>query len=357
VIRSGSSLSMSEQLVRQPRMVSEPTHCTNCGAPLHGHWCAQCGQPAIDYRRSLRHVIADVLNEFFNWDSKFFATIAWLIARPWYLTNEFLRGRRVRYLQPLRLYLLVSILFFFAVNYWAKPIHLNVRPLSTPERVEIEAALKNENLPADARSKIQQALRLNSASPAPAAQPSEKTSPGPTEQADQRNRPVVQFGPETPSSGFEKWVESRAREKLGEHGSNVELFLKALLSNLPYMMLCCIPLFALVLKVLYIRRGIFYVDHLVYALHIHSFAYAGAMLIGLATVGLSHATRNPIAGWAIGLLWLAFGAQIFLSIRKVYRQSWLVSTLKLVFGGFAYLVVLVVALAATFFITLAVPAS
>jgi hypothetical protein len=56
------------------------THCENCGAPLSGPYCGQCGQPAIDYRRSFGHVLVDVLNEFLNWDSKFFATIALLIA-------------------------------------------------------------------------------------------------------------------------------------------------------------------------------------------------------------------------------------------------------------------------------------
>src|ERR1043166_7408124 len=98
------------------------THCENCGAQLLGHYCAQCGQQAIDYRRSFRHVVVDVLDSFLNWDSKFFATIGLLIVKPWRLTNEFLAGRRVRYLHPLRLYLLASILFFFAVNYWIKAI-------------------------------------------------------------------------------------------------------------------------------------------------------------------------------------------------------------------------------------------
>ena len=100
--------------------VQRSTHCENCGAELQGHWCAQCGQPAIEYRRSFRYVVADLLNEFLNWDSKFFTTIALLILKPWRLTNEFLAGKRVRYVNPLRLYLLASILFFFAVNYGAK---------------------------------------------------------------------------------------------------------------------------------------------------------------------------------------------------------------------------------------------
>ena len=107
------------------------THCENCGAELQGHWCAQCGQPAIEYRRSFRYVVADLLNEFLNWDSKFFTTIALLILKPWRLTNEFLAGKRVRYVNPLRLYLLASILFFFAVNFGAKGIRFD--PTKFPE--------------------------------------------------------------------------------------------------------------------------------------------------------------------------------------------------------------------------------
>ena len=98
---------------KQRSTARQLTHCENCGAQLEGHWCAQCGQAAIDYRRSFRHVIADVLDSFLNWDSKFFTTIALLIFKPWRLTNEFLAGKRVRYVNPARLYLLASILFFF----------------------------------------------------------------------------------------------------------------------------------------------------------------------------------------------------------------------------------------------------
>src|SRR5881398_937736 len=115
------------------------THCENCGTQLSGKYCSVCGQAAIDYRRSFRHVIVDVLDSFLNWDSKFFATIGWLIARPWHLTNQFLAGRRVRYVHPLRLYLLVSILFFFVINYWAKSLHVDPSKRSAEDRAEIAA--------------------------------------------------------------------------------------------------------------------------------------------------------------------------------------------------------------------------
>ena len=122
-------------------------NCENCGAQLTGHYCGQCGQAAVDYRRSFRHVVADVLESFLNWDSKFFSTIALLILKPWRLTNEFLAGKRVRYVNPLWLYLLASILFFFAVNYGAKGLRFEPGKLSPKDRAELEADLKKEDLP------------------------------------------------------------------------------------------------------------------------------------------------------------------------------------------------------------------
>jgi len=336
---------------------------------MAGPFCAQCGQAAVDYRRSFRHVIVDILDSFLNWDSKFFATIGWLIARPWHLTNQFLAGRRVRYVHPLRLYLLVSILFFFVVNYWAKSIHADPSKLSAEDRADIAAELNDPDIPPAAKARIRRALDAKGGT-----QPEAQTSPSPqtavTPQPSVIGSPVPSvttspspsgdFGPlvqfdKPPSDKFEKWLEQRAKEKMGEHGSKMALFIATLFSNLPYMMLCCIPLFAFVLKVLYVRKRIFYIDHLVYALHIHSFAYLAIMLIVLITLGLNRSIPGTFAGWIIAALWITFATQIFLSIRRVYRQGWFFTFFKFFLGGFAYLIVLTVALATTFFITIALP--
>ena len=325
-------------------------------------------------------MIVDVLDSFLNWDSKFFATIGLLIVKPWRLTNEFLGGKRVRYLHPLRLYLLASILFFFAVNYGARGLHLQAgkTKLNEKDRAELEADLKKENLPPAAREELETLLRESSPTPSPAPPlpsgapslqlaPSPPAAPAPLAESTTatpergktfsgpQDRPFAVF--DKPSTPFERWLEARAKEKFGEHGTKFGLFIATLFSNLPYMMLCCIPLFAFVLKVLYLRRHIFYIDHLIYALHIHTFAYTGIMLIVLATIGLNRVASGALAGWVIALLWITFVAQIFLSIRRVYRQGWFISTFKFFLGGFIYLIVLFLALAATFFITLAMPAS
>jgi hypothetical protein len=342
-------------------------YCENCGAPMAGPFCAQCGQAAVDYRRSFRHVIVDVLDSFLNWDSKFFATIGWLIARPWHLTSEFLAGRRVRYVHPLRLYLLVSILFFFVVNYWAKSIHADPSNLSAEDRADIA---NDPDIPQEVKAQVQSALDAKGltqskaqTSPSPEAavtpQPSAIASPAPSV-ASPSPAPAGDFGPlvqfdKPPSDRIGKWLEQKAKEKMGEHGSKMALFIATLFSNLPYMMLCCIPLFALVLKVLYVRKRIFYIDHLVYALHIHSFAYLAIMLIVLITIGLNRLIPGVFAGWIIAALWITFATQIFLSIRRVYRQGWFFTVFKFFLGGIAYLFVLAIALATTFFITIVLP--
>ena len=380
------------------------THCQNCDTRLRGLYCSACGQAAIDYRRSFRYVIVDVLDSFLNWDSKFIATIGWLIVRPWHLTNNFLRGRRVRYLHPLRLYLLASILFFFAVTYLTKSMHVNGH-LSPVARAQIEEQLKREDLPAKTRAKLEKQLKRDKLPPEAVAgikealkskdlppearaelekQLKEEALPAEAatkvdEASKDRNLPPaagaeiekvlkkkapnddndspLQFGDDSkvPTNPTARWFQARAKEKLGEHGTNVQLFLVTLFSNLPYMMLCCIPLFAFVLKILYIRRHIFYIDHLVYALHIHAFAYVAIMVNVAATMGLNRIAPGALAGLIIGLLWFAFAVQIFMSIRRVYRQGWFFSIFKFFVGGFVYLIVLSTAVVITLLITLALP--
>src|SRR5436309_6273233 len=194
------------------------TRCENCGAPLTGHYCAQCGQAAVDYRRSFRHVIADMLESFLNWDSKFLATIALLILKPWRLTNEFLAGKRVRYVNPLRLYLLASILFFFAVNFGAKDLRFEPGKLSPKDRADLETELKDEDLPPAAREKLKALLRESSSSPA--SSPSTNTpapAPSASPTADKQKQEYGKIG-ERPfvfsDRSEEHTSELQSREKL-----------------------------------------------------------------------------------------------------------------------------------------------
>src|SRR6476469_7943169 len=104
-------------LRRRSKLPPEPlTHCENCGAPLSGEFCSNCGQHAIDYRRSIFRVLLDAADSFLNWDTKFLHSMNQLLIRPWQLTNDFNAGRRARYVHPLRLYLIASVVFFLVAR-------------------------------------------------------------------------------------------------------------------------------------------------------------------------------------------------------------------------------------------------
>lgn len=97
---------------------SEPPHCLNCATALHGPFCAHCGQEHRPGAMPIREYLTDALDAFFDWDGKVLRSLWPLLARPGFLTREFLAGRRVPYLLPSRLYFLVSIAFFFLVNHF-----------------------------------------------------------------------------------------------------------------------------------------------------------------------------------------------------------------------------------------------
>src|ERR1041385_4721085 len=128
-------------LKRRSKLPPQPlTHCENCGAPLTGEFCSQCGQHAIDYRRSIFRVLLDAADSFLNWDTKFLHSMNQLLIHPWQLTNDFNAGRRARYVHPLRLYLIGSIVFFLlarAINWDSEgPIQLTAQ-----DRTELVASL------------------------------------------------------------------------------------------------------------------------------------------------------------------------------------------------------------------------
>jgi hypothetical protein len=404
------------------------THCENCGAPLTGEFCSACGQHAVDYRRSLWRVLIDAADSFLNWDTKFLASIWILLTKPWKLTNDFNAGRRARYVHPLRLYLLASILFFLIF----KLIQFNPEEaiqLKPEDRAEIAAALgrltaPDSSLPEEHRAKLEAArarieaangvfdeqqkeeiqaivkaalasgmkekfekrerARLRAAlrhlpeAPVPPL-PGETPAPDGTEsappQAGQqpdipappipaipkvaphhaRNQPHIQFGDDDkPKNEFEKWMQDRVKNKIGEGGTKAKLFAETLRNNIPTMMLCCIPLFALVLKMLYFRRRRYYVEHLVYALHIHTFAYLGVVAITLIGMGIARFSETARVLVVVALSITMF-VQVFLSIRRVYGQGWFFTTFKFLLGGIAYLVILVCAVGITAFITLLLP--
>ena len=91
--------------------------CTNCGTALLGPYCSQCGQRHHDHpMHSFWHFVQEATEDLTHADSRLWRTLYALLLRPGLLTREFLDGRRARYLPPVRLYLVVSLLFFLVAG-------------------------------------------------------------------------------------------------------------------------------------------------------------------------------------------------------------------------------------------------
>jgi hypothetical protein len=88
--------------------------CPNCGASFSGNYCPSCGQKRIDaHDLTVRHFLGHLVHEITHLDSnKIFRTVQGLIAKPGLLTKEYLSGRKGRYINPIRIYLTVSAIYF-----------------------------------------------------------------------------------------------------------------------------------------------------------------------------------------------------------------------------------------------------
>ena len=255
-----------------------------------------------------------------------------------------LDGKRVRHVHPLRVYLIASVIFFLVINFLSKNAHLeNDR---NPDHSKLTLAVSGPTpIPLVAPTPSLGFSLGISALPAPSASPSPE---------DEGNL-LVQIDGKEKQSGFEGWLEKRAKEKIGPTGDRGDLFLKTLIQNVAPMVLCCIPLFALVLKILYVFKRRFYVEHLVFALHTHAFVFLSALvIIGIGFL-LHWNAPPPFTPLVCTFLGFAVVFQLLRAIRNVYRQNWLATLFKFGLGSVIYIVMLSLAFGITAFVTLALP--
>src|SRR5580658_1431395 len=97
--------------------VSLPRTCQNCGTRVDQNFCPNCGQEYTTMIVPIGHLLREVLDLFLLLDSKLLRTLKLLVMRPGFLTNEYIAGRRARYVSPFRLYFVISALYFLAFSF------------------------------------------------------------------------------------------------------------------------------------------------------------------------------------------------------------------------------------------------
>ena len=93
---------------------NEQEKCQNCNHSIkqNEHFCSNCGQKVLPERLTLKYFIHEFLSNYFSFDSKFFNTIRPLLFKPAFLSSEFISGRRIRYINPIQLFIFISFLYF-----------------------------------------------------------------------------------------------------------------------------------------------------------------------------------------------------------------------------------------------------
>jgi hypothetical protein len=128
--------------------VSEPTGppraCHDCGTVLTGRWCSACGQEDQPLDVTLRDVLGDAFEALTNLEGRAFRSLGRLLLAPGYLTREYIEGRRTRWVSPVRLYLVVSVVYFglTSMTGWgALDVDVNVTEAPSQEAQEQLEAL------------------------------------------------------------------------------------------------------------------------------------------------------------------------------------------------------------------------
>lgn len=108
--------------------------CKNCDTPMNATFCPECGQKDVNFERPFVELFKELLYETFDFDGRAARTVQTMFSRPGVLTEEFLAGHRQRYSPPVRLYLVISVLFFLVMAWVVrKGILFPVNPESAGE--------------------------------------------------------------------------------------------------------------------------------------------------------------------------------------------------------------------------------
>ncbi|MEM1401820.1 MAG: DUF3667 domain-containing protein [Pseudomonadota bacterium] len=265
----------------------ETQHCRNCNAIVTGDFCAVCGQREGRGDLHFAEAMGDIVGDVFTWDSRFWRTLVPLLIKPGFLTAEFIAGRRARYMPPFRLYIVISFIMFLLVSVSSgdavfvdemdtddgdTSLVIGIDPNSVPESMRdsvIEAqetarqrAIAEREAKAAVAEEAEQELR-NAAG--------ELGLDGFMEEDGGEDGFNITFADDAPP--WLKHLEERIDANAKRVGENPEDYLDNLREYLPQVMFVMLPLFAALLKLLYLFSPFHYLQHLVFALHYHSFVY------------------------------------------------------------------------------------
>lgn len=340
--------------------------CPNCQTPLtnSAQYCSQCGQKKSPKKLSLYQLFSDFLSNVFNLDGRIWQTFISLFI-PGKLTLEYFRGRHRSYYNPIRFFLVTSLILFTMFSFkgqdflelnlvesslwkdtereiYYEEFHLEMDSIIGQLKTEINS-LEANNILDSLAWRIPKQVKYDSVSigviNSNVSVSTEADTLGSDLSLNLREIKISQK--DMVRMNGEELIEHYNIEgfwrrlfirQFSKTARNTSSFASFIWSNLPAMLLLMMPSIALFFKLLYFRRNRYFVEHLVFVFHIHAYIfllYTAYLLLNI----------DKDYFWVFLVLITNY---LFFSLKNYYEQGYLKTFAKLLILSSSYLIILLV---------------
>lgn len=334
-------------------------YCHNCHYPLsrHGDYCPRCSQKYGDGRITVWALIKEYAESFLNFDSTIFLTIGHLFI-PGKLTNEFFLGHHKRYVSPLRIFVIMAIFHFAVLGFlgtsgFEEISQLSDRTASFAHQValmdEFESARDSvqEQFPQPIVGQAMDSLFSSIDDPRNFKLSSTniiKTDTGLVFKSVEipgkifYEAPVDSLADVNGVKGFLPRMFFIQQIKIMRNGSS---FAQFIFGKLLWMVLLMMPALSLILKLLYIRRKKYFVEHLIFSFHYHAFAFFLLSIVLIIGNWVARDQEDDIWAFFAGGAMIYLIGYLYVAMRRVYKQGIIKTFVKFSILNFSYIFVFI----------------
>ena len=305
-------------------------NCLNCGTKVIGRFCHYCGQENVEVKESVITFVGHFINDITHFDGKFFTTLKDLLFKPGFLSSEYMIGRRQRYLNPIRMYLFTSFIFFLVFFAF---VQVNELQMKTDEfTLNGKTKAQVEKMPPEEFNQF--TAKVNNGKPIKRGDfshfmDSAKLARG-IHFSRQSFRDMVHYDSLLKAGAVkDNWLQKKFVRKEIEFNAKfnhdqektVQSLIDSVTHHFQQMLFLSLPFVALLFKLLYFRhKEYYYVSHGIFTLHFYIFVFI-AMLF---SIGFSRIQTFPHWSWLSyvnGLLALFIFFYLYKAMRNFYQQG------------------------------------
>jgi hypothetical protein len=307
-------------------------NCLNCAKEMDETevYCSHCGQKNEELKMSFGHLFSEFLENTLHFEGKVWNTLKNLLFKPGFLTAEFNRGRRIRYVNPVRLYIFISAIFFILFNLTVgnsfEPDNLTLQDAASDGEIEFhfgfseddkEKKADSSNLKFKSNMKFKNSLNDST----------RKFKIGKAflkrEEVDilanLHGHEVDTFYENRKLKGglWARTFYPNVARLLNKDGSGITSLLSTFIHSIPKIMFIILPLFALILFLINIRHKPYYIECFIFALHYHSFLFTCFIILTLLGLVVN------VSAWVYLISFILFLVYLHKAFKRIFHANWL----------------------------------